>query len=215
MHDQKLAYRIFFQARRPKILKSRFQLRSSSRSPSLHLRTLAFPPCWRWCGPTTCRYCRKTHLPSFQPKGLINRIYYRIQTHLFPSFSGKSAGTSQLGLSASAQFSVCALGEFLHYLHPNVCFRIHTQSIDRGQIFNETFVFGIISLMGAMLPLPRVIYAMAGDGIIFRFLGKIHPRFQTPLLGTVLAGLLTGTKILKRRNHENKIISYSILQCIF
>jgi len=46
--------------------------------------------------------------------------------------------------------------------------------------------------MGAMLPLPRVIYAMASDGIIFRFLGKIHPRFQTPLLGTMLAGLLTG-----------------------
>jgi amino acid transporter len=47
--------------------------------------------------------------------------------------------------------------------------------------------------MGAMLPLPRVIYAMASDGMIFRFLGKIHPRFQTPLIGTLLAGLLTGT----------------------
>ncbi|XP_059476982.1 high affinity cationic amino acid transporter 1-like [Neocloeon triangulifer] len=54
-------------------------------------------------------------------------------------------------------------------------------------------IFGLCaSLMGAMLPLPRVIYAMANDGIIFRFLGKIHPRFQTPLLGTILAGLLTG-----------------------
>jgi amino acid transporter len=72
----------------------------------------------------------------------------------------------------------------------------------RGQIFNVTFVFGIISLMGAMLPLPRVIYAMASDGIIFRFLGKIHPRFQTPLLGTLLAGLLTGT--IK----QNKIVIF-------
>ncbi|CAB3386521.1 Hypothetical predicted protein [Cloeon dipterum] len=54
-------------------------------------------------------------------------------------------------------------------------------------------IFGLCaSLMGAMLPLPRVLYAMANDGIIFRFLGKIHPRFQTPLLGTCLAGLLTG-----------------------
>ncbi|XP_059477888.1 cationic amino acid transporter 3-like [Neocloeon triangulifer] len=54
-------------------------------------------------------------------------------------------------------------------------------------------IFGLCaSLMGALLPLPRVIYAMATDGIIFRFLGKIHPRFQTPLLGTLLAGLLTG-----------------------
>ncbi|KAJ8895292.1 hypothetical protein PR048_000617 [Dryococelus australis] len=47
-------------------------------------------------------------------------------------------------------------------------------------------------LLGALFPLPRVIYAMANDGLIFRFLGKVHPRFQTPLLGTLLAGLLTG-----------------------
>ncbi|XP_063228235.1 cationic amino acid transporter 2-like isoform X2 [Bacillus rossius redtenbacheri] len=55
-------------------------------------------------------------------------------------------------------------------------------------------IFGLFaSLLGALFPLPRVIYAMANDGLVFRFLGKVHPRFQTPLLGTVLAGLLTGT----------------------
>lgn len=48
------------------------------------------------------------------------------------------------------------------------------------------------SLFGALFPLPRIIYAMASDGLIFRFLSKVHPRFQTPFLGTMLAGLLTG-----------------------
>ncbi|KAF2882610.1 hypothetical protein ILUMI_23578 [Ignelater luminosus] len=33
---------------------------------------------------------------------------------------------------------------------------------------------------------------MASDGIIFRFLGNVNPRFHTPLVGTILAGLLTG-----------------------
>ncbi|XP_014476015.1 PREDICTED: cationic amino acid transporter 2-like isoform X1 [Dinoponera quadriceps] len=48
------------------------------------------------------------------------------------------------------------------------------------------------SLLGAMFPLPRVIYAMASDGLIFAWMGKINSRFQTPLLGTLIAGLLTG-----------------------
>ncbi|KRT82038.1 Amino acid permease, partial [Oryctes borbonicus] len=48
------------------------------------------------------------------------------------------------------------------------------------------------SLLGAMFPLPRIIYAMASDGLLFEFMGKIHPKFQTPFLGTLLAGLFTG-----------------------
>lgn len=55
-------------------------------------------------------------------------------------------------------------------------------------------IFGLCaSLMGSMFPLPRVVYAMASDGLIFEFLGKIHPRFKTPLYGTLIAGVLTGT----------------------
>ena len=43
-----------------------------------------------------------------------------------------------------------------------------------------------------MFPLPRVLYAMASDGVIFKFLSKIHPKTMTPVLGTVVSGLLTG-----------------------
>lgn len=48
------------------------------------------------------------------------------------------------------------------------------------------------SLFGAMFPLPRIIYAMAMDGLIFRFLGQVHHYFKTPFYGTLIAGLLTG-----------------------
>ncbi|XP_077298723.1 cationic amino acid transporter 2 [Arctopsyche grandis] len=49
------------------------------------------------------------------------------------------------------------------------------------------------SLLGAMFPLPRIIYAMASDGLMFQFMGNINGRFQTPLVGTLVAGLFTGT----------------------
>ncbi|KAJ8943486.1 hypothetical protein NQ318_006339 [Aromia moschata] len=54
-------------------------------------------------------------------------------------------------------------------------------------------IFGLCaSLFGAMFPLPRIIYAMANDSLVFRFLGRVSSRFETPVIGTLLAGLLTG-----------------------
>lgn len=46
------------------------------------------------------------------------------------------------------------------------------------------------SLLGAMFPLPRVLYAMGSDGIIFRFLSKVSQKTKTPLLATILSGIL-------------------------
>ncbi|XP_055311081.1 cationic amino acid transporter 2 [Sitodiplosis mosellana] len=53
--------------------------------------------------------------------------------------------------------------------------------------------FGLCaSLMGSIFPLPRIVYAMSNDGLIFEWMGRIHPRFQTPMLGTLFVGTLTG-----------------------
>ncbi|KAJ8985024.1 hypothetical protein NQ317_016935 [Molorchus minor] len=48
------------------------------------------------------------------------------------------------------------------------------------------------SMLGAMFPLPRVIYAMANDGIIFKPLSKVNAWTQTPLSATILSGLFAG-----------------------
>ncbi|XP_049289496.1 cationic amino acid transporter 2 isoform X2 [Anopheles funestus] len=55
-------------------------------------------------------------------------------------------------------------------------------------------IIGLVaSLFGAMFPQPRIIYAMAQDGLIFRALGEVSPRFKTPVFGTLCAAMLTGT----------------------
>ncbi|XP_055384351.1 cationic amino acid transporter 2 isoform X2 [Condylostylus longicornis] len=55
-------------------------------------------------------------------------------------------------------------------------------------------MFGLCaSLMGAMFPLPRVVFAMSADGLLYQFMGRISDRFKTPFNGTLITGFLTGT----------------------
>lgn len=46
------------------------------------------------------------------------------------------------------------------------------------------------SLLGGIVPLPRVIWAMASDGLLFNFLSYIHPKYQTPFAATLFSGFI-------------------------
>lgn len=52
------------------------------------------------------------------------------------------------------------------------------------------------SLMTCIFPMPRIIYAIAEDGLLPPWIGKVHPRFNTPVVATMLCGAFAATMAL-------------------
>jgi amino acid transporter len=46
------------------------------------------------------------------------------------------------------------------------------------------------TLLGSILTSPRIFFAMADDGLLFKRVAQVHPRFHTPSVAIVLTGVL-------------------------
>jgi APA family basic amino acid/polyamine antiporter len=71
-----------------------------------------------------------------------------------------------------------------------------------------TSVFG--ALNGNLLAKPRVAYAMARDGLIFSFLGKIHQRWSTPWAALLLQGAVAIIMVLVLRDFD-RLTTYFVV----
>jgi len=59
-----------------------------------------------------------------------------------------------------------------------------------GAFMSALVVFSTFgALSGIILCGPRVYYSMARDGLLFRWMGKIHPRYRTPHRAIVIQGV--------------------------
>ncbi|XP_008548797.1 cationic amino acid transporter 2 [Microplitis demolitor] len=52
------------------------------------------------------------------------------------------------------------------------------------------------NLLGSMFPLPRILYAMGSDGVMFKFLAQVHDKTRTPIFGTLVSGIFIGLMTL-------------------
>ncbi len=72
-----------------------------------------------------------------------------------------------------------------------------------GVVLVSAFVMisSFSSLNGSMLASPRVFFAMADDGLFFRVIARIHPRYRTPYVAVSLAAVL-GMVLVASRSFE-------------
>ena len=54
-------------------------------------------------------------------------------------------------------------------------------------------IFGTVGgLTATLIPLPRLVYALAQDGLIFSVFKTVNSKIGTPVVATVATGILTG-----------------------
>jgi amino acid transporter len=73
-----------------------------------------------------------------------------------------------------------------------------------------TSVFG--ALNGNLLAKTRVPYAMARDGLIFSFLGSIHPRWATPWAALLIQGAIAIVMVLVLRDYDTLITYFVVVE---
>ena len=73
-----------------------------------------------------------------------------------------------------------------------------------------TSVFG--ALNGNLLAKTRVPYAMARDGLIFSFLGSIHPRWATPWAALLIQGAVAIIMVLLLRDYDTLITYFVVVE---
>src|SRR5207253_1046323 len=66
--------------------------------------------------------------------------------------------------------------------------------------------FGFLNL--ALMTAPRVYYAMAADGVFFKSVAHLSPRFRTPTVAIIVQGVLASAFALS--NTYDRLLGYAV-----
>lgn len=78
-----------------------------------------------------------------------------------------------------------------------------------GKVFASIVIVAVLgSLLALLMALPRVYYAMARDGVFFKRVATLHPRFGTPARAIAIQATLASVLVLS--GSFNQIVAYFI-----
>jgi APA family basic amino acid/polyamine antiporter len=78
-----------------------------------------------------------------------------------------------------------------------------------GKVFALIVIVAVLgSLLGLLMALPRVYYAMANDGVFFKAIATVHPRFGTPARAIAIQAAIASLYVAL--GTFNQIIGYFI-----
>jgi len=78
-----------------------------------------------------------------------------------------------------------------------------------GRVFATIVIVAVLgSLLGLLMALPRVYYAMANDGVFFRAIAAVHPRFGTPARAIAIQAILASVYVAS--GTFNQIIGFFV-----
>lgn len=60
--------------------------------------------------------------------------------------------------------------------------------LQKGLLVVNIVAVGIANIMNAQMASSRLLYSMGRDGVIPRFFGKVHPKYKTPWIASLVLG---------------------------
>lgn len=116
------------------------------------------------------------------PKGILGSL--AICTVIYIAVCAVLTGMTHYSLLGTAKPVATALEEVLK-ADPGASVGWLKTAVEIGAIAGLSSVI-LVMLMAQ----PRIFYSMSRDGLLPRLFGKVHPKFHTPYVGTIIVGVL-------------------------